>query len=255
MGWWDDLISNPTLSKSRMQAKDNGKRKGDWLQPAAEWVSDAIPNEFSKLNNPWTGNIPYVGWFLKGMAAADNFSETYANTGDVMASAQHGGKGIMGTASDPYAYSPKNQPGLSPDWEKDWAGNIGKGMNIAGAYKSGNYGSALNGVVGMFSKYDENNKGYYPMTGVGVGSDQDPNMSKSSGIGGMGGGMGGLDLGGVMNMFGSKSGGQQNDDSQLMMLMLKYLLSSDEDFSVGEKSAQAPTMNAPRISFAPSYAY
>lgn len=263
MGWWEDLLSNPTLSRSKMTAKDNGKRKGDWLQPAAEWVSDAIPNEFSKLNNQWTGNIPYVGWFLKGMAAADNFSETYANTGDITASAKHGAKGMQGVASDPYAYSPKNQPGLSPDWSKDWAGNVGKILNVGGSARSGNYGDALSGVVGMFSKYDENNKGYYPMTGVGVGSAQDPNVRR----GGSSSEFGGMDLGGIMSMFGSGGGGgigsvsggqkkapNQDFESMMRLLTLMNMFSSDDDFLVGGQSNKMANDNPGRITFAPSYA-
>lgn len=163
MGWFADLMSNPMLDQSQMETKPNGKRKGDWLQPATEWVSDAIPNEFSKLSNNWTGNIPYIGWVLRGLAGGDNFAETYSNTGDLGASAEWGVSGFMGNAGDPYKYSPKNQAGLSGDWGSDWAGNLGKILNVAGSYKGGNYGSGAKGTVGLFSKYDKNNAGYYPM--------------------------------------------------------------------------------------------
>lgn len=100
-----------------------------WLQDASEWVSDAIPNEFSKTSNNWTGNIPYIGWILRGLAGADNFSESYANSGDFMGSAMHGWKGFSGNAADPDMNSPKNQAGMFGSG--DWALNIGQGMGIA----------------------------------------------------------------------------------------------------------------------------
>ena len=128
MGWWSDLMSNPTLDRSKMQAKGNGKRKGDWLQPVAESVSDWIPNEFSKTSNNWTGNIPYIGWALRGLAGADNAAETYANSGELGTAASHGWTGFSGNAADPDYYSPKNQAGTFRSG--DWALNIGQGINL-----------------------------------------------------------------------------------------------------------------------------
>jgi hypothetical protein len=193
MGWWSDLLSNPTLDRSGMEAKDNGKRKGDWLQPITEWISDVIPNEVTKTDNMWVSNVPYLGWAWRGVSAADNFSETYSNTGDLGASTAWGARGIMGQASDPYMYSPKNQAGYSDDW----ALNIGKTSNaVYGAYKGGDFG----GVGGLFSNYDESATGYYPMTGVGVGTDQDPNVN------GQGSGWSSL-LGMAGSYFGNKYGG------------------------------------------------
>lgn len=230
MGWWNDLLSNPTLDKSRMTRKDNGKRKGDWLQPAAEWVSDAIPNEFSKLSNNWTGNIPYVGWVLRGLAGADNFSETYANGGDLIDSAQHGWTGFSGNAADPNLYSEKNQAGRFGNGDT-WL-SIGQGINLvpssggASWMKYGNMGSQGLGTLRSNGMVGSNG---LPQGGLGGSSNQ----------------LGAMDIGGLINsLYGNKQPQQMTGyDTTLLGVLQKHKAIQDAKMAINEmmnKQTMAP---------------
>jgi hypothetical protein len=121
-----------------------------WFKKFMGNVSDWIPNEISKTNSI-TKYIPVVGQFTQGISAADRFAETYSNTGSWIPSLKHGATGFMGTAADPYAYSPKNKAGFTNDW---WL-NAGKLGNIGGAVYGGDYLSAAQqgiGFLGMNSQ-------------------------------------------------------------------------------------------------------
>jgi hypothetical protein len=220
MGWFADFFSNPTLSQGNMTRKDNGKRKGDWLQPATEAISDWIPNEFSKTSNNWTGNIPYVGWALRGLAGADNFSESYSNSGDMFGSAMHGAKGFMGNASDPDMNSPKNKAGLFGSGDP-WL-SVGQGVNLApsygGSYGVGGQGASLGNMTGGTNNIFG---GGSSKNGGGMGSI----------LGMMGNGQGqqgsGMDISKIMNMFGGQQQKQQNprnaQRAQFNAMMMSYI--------------------------------
>lgn len=115
-----------------------------WFKKFMGNVSDWIPNEISKTNSI-TRYIPVVGQFTQGLSAMDRFAETYSNTGSWAPSLQHGATGFMGTASDPYAFSPKNRAGFTNDW---WL-NAGKIGNFGNAIYSGDYMSAARQGMGI----------------------------------------------------------------------------------------------------------
>lgn len=104
-----------------------------WDRKAAGAVSDAIPNEVSKLNGyaKYLQYIPYVGAFLKGISngvsGVDRFGETYSNGGSLTDSLQWGMGAMNDTSADPNKYSPKNDSWDNADgWLK--AGKIGEAL-------------------------------------------------------------------------------------------------------------------------------
>lgn len=135
------------------------------LKKLAGKISDAIPNEFSKLNSyaPWLNMIPGVGQALaltsEGIAGVDRFGETYSNGGSLGDSAAYGMSAFQGTSGDPSKYSSKNS-GKEKDgfMTAGWIGDIlpkpngmvssgrGGGADLAGAIGSIDFGSMMDGI-------------------------------------------------------------------------------------------------------------
>lgn len=121
-------------------------------------ISDAIPNEFSKLNSysKYLQYIPYVGAALKvisnAVSGVDRFGETYSNGGSFMDSAQYGMSAFQDTAGDPNKYSPKNRSFADADgWLK--AGKIGEALPGS----KSDYGSAGR-TMGLVKDITSSNK-------------------------------------------------------------------------------------------------
>ena len=198
---------------------------GDWLRSGSEWVSDAIPNEFSKTSNNWTGNIPYVGWVLRGLAGADNAAETYSQSGNLMDAAQHGWTGFSGNAADPNMYSEKNKAGMFGSGDP-WL-SVGQGVNLVPSQGGSDwmkYGNMASKGIGMMNQ------------GQGQGQSS-----------------GGMDMSGIMQMFG---GGQKqtqqksNSKEQFNTMMRSYfeqMLKQQMQPQQQQQQDQFPTQYQPQI--------
>lgn len=243
MGWFSDFFSNPTLDQSRMTPKSNGKRKGDWLQPVAESVSDWIPNEFSKTSNNWTGNIPYVGWVLRGLAGADNAAETYANSGNLMDAAQHGWRGFSGNAADPNMYSEKNQAGMFRS--KDPWLSIGQGINLvpsSGGSSWMQYGNMANKGISALR-----NNGSMGSNGLPTGSGMMGFQMPSMGMGQMPNfGMGGQQKTNPRNQ-------QKAQFNAMMMELIKQTMSGQNQQAQNQYREPVQSSYQPRIEFGNLY--
>lgn len=70
-------------------------------------ISDAIPNEFSKLNSVSKFLPAPFNLLVQAPAALDRFGETYSSGGSFMDSMGYGASAFLGTSGDPNKYSPK----------------------------------------------------------------------------------------------------------------------------------------------------
>ena len=169
------------------------------LQNFAGEISDAIPNEVTKLNSysKYLEYIPYVGQALsaimKGVSAVDNFGETYSNSGDVGAGISHAMKGIQGQSVDPNAFSEKNQGFGGDPWLI--AGDIGNMIPSFGGKSEGG-GGGFSGITSAGS-------------GVDVGGTNAFGNVLGSGQGG------GFNLGSLMDI-GSMFGGSNNNGVEIL---------------------------------------
>lgn len=179
-----------------------------WDRKAAGAVSDAIPNEFSKLNgfSKYLQYIPYVGWAAKavfnGVSGVDRFGETYSNGGSLSDSLQWGMSAANDTSTDPYKYSPKNDSWDNADgWLK--AGKIGEALpgsktDVGSVGRTGNLvGGIINNTNTHQSEHGPGSPGYDSSITSGWG-----NM-----LGGSSGGGAGLNLSSILGGQGQSGGG------------------------------------------------
>jgi hypothetical protein len=107
----------------------------NFLQKISGKISDAIPNEFSKLNSWNKYNPEPVSRSVIGLlSGADRFGETYSNSedggiGGLMDAGQYGMSAFGGNSGDPNLYSPKNQQGFASG---DWALTAGRAGDLLG---------------------------------------------------------------------------------------------------------------------------
>ena len=87
-----------------------------WFRKFSGKVSDAIPNEFSKLNSFTKFLPPPFSQIAQTPGAIDRFGETYSNEGSLADSFMHGASAYMGTSADPNKFSHKNYGAESDPW-------------------------------------------------------------------------------------------------------------------------------------------
>ncbi len=241
-----------------------------WDRRAAGAVSDAIPNEFSKLNSysKYLSYIPYVGWALKAISntasGVDRFGETYSNGGNLGDSLSYGASAYQDTSGDPNKYSPKNDSFQNGDaWLK--AGKIGEALPGSKT----DYGSAGRGVNLIYgaatnqnshqSEHGPGSPGYnsnsFDMSSMGnMGG-----MGGSSGSGGLGGismpgGQGGgQGVGDIMNMFSSSGNSSQASDGKPDELSLMNMFKNENNLETEDLTDEKKFM--PKFTYAAASGY